>query len=467
MRETLRARIAAARAAWAPAAALLVAACAPPSPREQLAAVSGWPAPVVLVVIDTLRLDHTSLGGHVRDTTPFLAELAQRAVVFDAARAASSWTRPSMASLFSSRLPASHGCEGRLDRVASTVKLLPELLRDAGYDTRAVQANGNLASIHGFDRGFAHYLSVKGRPLVPYADAAFLRDIIEGSVRALQPPPFFLYLHYVDPHDPYLLHPERDWNPGYAGTFDGSARSIDPFRLRRPSAPNAQRAIDLYDGEVAWTDDRLRELFAWLDAQGTLDHAWVVVTSDHGEGLWQHEIQGHADEVFEEQLRVPLMLIPPGGLARPLHVSEPFPLLDLAPTLLELLGLPACDDFEGRSWAAHLLLGAPAPLRPAIAQTATEISTLDAIHDGRFKLIVDRRTGEVRLHDLLADPREEHPLDTAGPAAAVAQRLERELEAALAAARARRPDAADSRLAQVPEDVRLQLEALGYMQGAK
>ncbi|HTE05977.1 MAG TPA: sulfatase, partial [Planctomycetota bacterium] len=335
------------------AAVALLAACAPPSPREQLVAASGWAAPVVLVVVDTLRLDHTSLGGCERDTTPFLAELARRAVVFDAARAQSSWTRPSMASLFTSRLPAGHGCEGRLGRVAESVPLLPELLHEAGYDARAVQANGNLAAVYGFDRGFSDYRCLKGRPLLPYADAAFLRGFVENTARALQPPPFFLYLHYVDPHDPYLLHPEHDWNPAYAGTFDGTERSLQPFRLRRPSAANLARTVDLYDGEIAWVDDQLRSLFGFLSAQGTLEHAWIVITSDHGEGLWQHRIQGHADELYEEQLRVPLLLLPPGGLDRPLHVPEPFPLMDLAPTLLDLLGLPPCESFAGRSWAPH------------------------------------------------------------------------------------------------------------------
>jgi len=449
------------------AAMALAAGCAPPSPREQLVAVSGRPAPVVLIVVDTLRLDRTSLGGSARDTTPFLTELARRAVVFDAARTASSWTRPAMASLFSGRLPASHGCTGELGRVAEEVVLLPTLLRDAGYDARAVQANGNLASVYGFDRGFSDYRFVKGRPLLPYADAALLADFVQQSVRKLQPPPFFLYLHYVDPHDPYFAHPERNWNPGYTGTFDGSASSLEPFRMRRPSEANLQRAVDLYDGEVAWTDDRLRELFAWLRAQGTLDHAWVIITSDHGEGLWQHGIQGHANELYEEQLRVPLLLLPPGGLDRPLHVREPFSLIDLAPTMLELLGLPACDDFQGRSWAGHLLRGAPAPVRPVISQTETGFTTLDAISDGRFKLIVNRRDGSRLLFDLQSDPLEANPVDPRGPAAAVADRLARELEAALAAAHARRPDVEDSQLSQVPEDVRLQLEALGYLHGAK
>jgi arylsulfatase A-like enzyme len=449
------------------AGALLAAGCAPPSPREQLVAASGWPAPVVLIVIDTLRLDHTSLGGYVRDTTPFLTELSHRAVVFDQARAASSWTRPSVASLFTSRLPASHGCEGRLGRVAPGVTLLPELLHDVGYDTRAVQANGNLADVYGFDRGFTDYRFVKGRPMLPYADAAFLRAFVENSVHAMKPPPFFFYVQYVDPHDPYLPHPERDWNPGYTGTFDGSERSLGPFRLRRPSAANLQRAVDLYDGEVAWVDDQLRSLFAWLGAQGTLDHSWVVITSDHGEGLWTHVIQGHADEVYEQQLRVPLLLLPPGGLQHELHVPEPFPLVDLAPTLLDLLGLPPCESFDGRSWAPHLLTGASAPVRPVISQTATEGATLDAIADGRFKLIVDRVRGRSQLFDLQSDPLEAQPLDPRGPEAPVAERLSRELEAELQTAHGRRPQLAERQLDEVPEEVRMQLQALGYVHGGK
>src|SRR5262249_7728130 len=167
---------------------LLLAACGH-APDVPPSVAAGLPAPIVLVVVDTMRPDHTSLYGATRDTTPYLRELGQHAFVFDRAYATASWTRPSMASLFTSRLPESHGCEGRQGRLSPSLPTLPKLLAAQGWDTRAVVANGNLAPVWGFDQGWVSFRWVRGRPLWPYADAAYLQPVVEETLAQLHAPP--------------------------------------------------------------------------------------------------------------------------------------------------------------------------------------------------------------------------------------------------------------------------------------
>jgi len=428
---------------------------------------AGLPAPIVLIVIDTLRVDHTSLSGYARDTTPWLAELAQHAFVFEHAYANASWTRPSVATLLTSRLPASHGCEGRDGCLADELDTLPEVLAAHGWDTRAVVANGNLAPVWGFTQGWAEYRCVRGRPLSPYAEAAFLAPIVQATIGRLSAPPFFLYLQYVDPHDPWLPHPEHDFDPGYTGTFDGSVASLLPFRRREPSPANKQRAIALYDGAIAFVDDQIRAQLKPLADTGLLDASWLVVTADHGEGLWDHLVQGHCEEVFESQIRVPLVIRPPGGLPATRRVSQPIALIDLAPTLLGLVGVPAPAGFEGRSWAPFLLGTGAAPERPIIVNERVDDIDLAAVVDGRRKLIVDARAGRAMFYDLITNPQERDELanDLARDPVPPALDARGVLERALAAARAARPSAAHVEPEAVPPDVAEQLRAMGYTGG--
>jgi arylsulfatase A-like enzyme len=211
----------------------------------------------------------------------------------------------------------------------------------------------------------------------------------------------------------------------------------------------------------------MRRALAPLEAHGLLDAAWLVVLSDHGEGLWDHAALGHAEEVYESQIRVPLLIRPPGGLPATRHVREVFSLLDLAPTLLELVGAPTCPDFEGRSWAAYLAGRGAAPERPIFVDEQVDDVVLAAAIDGRRKIISDARAGSSLFYDLVTNPTERPELaaDTRKDPSPPALQLRDQLEQALTAARARRP--ADNQVAPdaVPEDVRAQLQALGDLGG--
>jgi len=444
---------------------------------------------VLLVLLDTLRLDHTSLVQHRlgRTTTPFLDELSKHSWVFSRAYAAASWTRPSVATLFTSRLPSSHGCEDRDGVLPADVTTLAEALQTGGWRTHGVISNGQVLSIYGFDQGFERYQHLNenvpsgydGPPRNAYVNARKLVQPLLAAVDRADPRPLFLYAHYVDPHDPFRAHAETDFDPGYQGPMDGSRESLDPYRWQAPGDPAArQRVLDLYDGEILWLDRQLERLFGKLDQRGLLDRAWVVVTSDHGEGLWDHRIQSHGQEIFEEQVRVPLLVRPPGGLAARVDIDVPMSLIDVAPTLLEVVGLPLPAGFEGRSWAGALLRDEPFPSRPVLLDEKLNDVHLAGIIEGDAKLILQlAKPGtdftpiqravvrSARLFDLSSNPHEDADaaLDLTRERAPHGARMHRQLVAALAAAEQRRAELGQVAAPVESEEQLRALRALGYL----
>lgn len=421
---------------------------------------------VIVIMLDTLRPDHMSLYGYERATTPFLEQLGRESLVFDRAYAPASWTRASTASLFSARLPESHGCEGRDGTLAPEVETLAEVLSGEGYATQGVVANANVA-LWGFAQGFDRYRFVEDFRHRPYADAAKMDSVVRETVAKLGESPFFLYLHYVDPHDPYFVHPGFEYvDPAYGGPIDGSRESLDVFNRKRPADADVAHVEALYDGEIAWLDDHLRRLVAHFADVGFLDRAWLVVTSDHGEGLWRHRTRGHGFEVYEEQLRVPLLIRPPGGMEAGRRLADPVSLIDVAPTLLELVGLSSPRSFEGRSWAAFLRGTGAAPVRPIVVDEELDATRMGAIIDGDSKLIVDYRRKILELYDLASDPEEQQGRRARKPEGLpeTGRRLEGMLSSAMVGARRNRPgEEPTTGSGEIDEQVRRQLEALGYL----
>jgi arylsulfatase A-like enzyme len=444
---------------------------------------------VILLLLDTLRADHTSLVAHRlgRTTTPALDRLASESWVFSRAYSAASWTRPSVASLFSSRIPSSHGCEDRDGVLSPDITTLAESMAEGGWRTHGVISNGQVLSIYGFDQGFERYVHKNenvpaghvGPPRNAYVNARKLVEPVLEAVDRQDPRPLFLYAHYVDPHDPFRRHEETDFDPAYAGPMDGSREALTPYRWEAPPDPaDRQRVLDLYDGEILWMDQQLDRLFTKLGERGVLDRAWVVVTSDHGEGLWDHRIQSHGQEIFEEQVHVPLIIRPPGGLEAREDITHPVSLIDVAPTLLECVGLPVPDGFEGRSWAGALLRDEPPPARPVVLDEKLNDVHLAGLVDGDRKLIVElAKPGEdfepiqravVRsalLYDLATNPDEDPDtaLDITGRREPEGNRMYGELVAALMAAEERREALGELAAPDESEEQIRALKALGYL----
>lgn len=449
------------------AAALLALACTPRAPE---------PLPnVLLVTLDTVRTDHLSLHGYARDTAPSLARVAEQGVRFDLAYAAASSTLPSHATLFTSLPPRAHGVVKNGLPLAADLDTLPERLRARGAQTAAIVSSFVLDRRFGLDQGFDHYeddfRAGEGSYVPPGRRwrgfdvgesfdrrANFTTDRAIAWLDGARDParPFFLFVHYFDPHDPY--DPPEPWKSRFARA-PGAAPSLADALLRRD-------LVDAYDGEIAFTDAEVGRLLAHLAARGLERDTLVVVTADHGEGLGQHGVVGHAVNVYEEAVRVPLVLRWPGRLPAGGVVAEPVDATDVLPTLLELLGLPAAPDDAGRSLACaargercldaeHAVFTHRRPYeKPAVEDGMRVHGELFAVRRGRWKWIEGDLDGTRELYDLVEDPHERANVATRESARAEA------LSNAIREHRAAHPARATA--AEIAPDDRERLRALGY-----
>jgi len=417
---------------------------------------------VVLISIDTLRRDHLSLYGYPRRTTPGLEGLAREAVVFEDAVSTASWTLPAHASLLTSTLPSVHGATSSKVGLSPDWPRLPRLLGDAGYFTQAMVTHVYLSKEYGFGEGFDRHR------YFPETRAEEVTDQAIHFLEARGDSDFFLFLHYYDPHwhyDPPAPY-DRAFDPAYQGEATGiwwdfkelDADSIDPKDLRHIQA--------LYDGEILYTDRQLERLFQEMKRLDVFENALVVVTSDHGEEFLDHGQWEHQKTLYEEQLRVPLIIkfpnVPDGAMG-PRRVSGQVSLVDVAPTVLDALGVPAPPTFEGRS-----LLDAARGIEAAEAEAWAET---EHTIDGTRKIAVRRGASgekaiftlresdfEIELFDLERDPREKERLDALGSREA----LESRLAAYVAEADARRGGKKRPPVELDPEDLE-RLRSLGYV----
>ena len=376
----------------------------------------GNAASVILVVVDTLRADHLGLYGYARPTSPNLDAWATHGRVFDHAFAPAPWTLPSFASIYTGRWPLIHqaGLADPLDRPAERLALGPiedlpqlaETLRAEGYRTLAVATNPYLAPSFGVARGFDVYdLDIGAsdglhRPAEEVVQRALkLVDDVDGQ-------PFFLVVHMFDPH--------MDFNapPPFGQSFTASIRSVYalPFvgfegrRINELAPQDLQFITAAYDEEIAYVDDQLGVLRDGLAERGLLEKSVVFLTSDHGEELFDHGDFEHGHTLYQELLHVPLVVWGPG--IEPGRESDPVSLVDIAPTVLDRLGIAPPAPFDGISLWPNLSASVPLPERPLFAEGLTRGPPQSAVVRWPHKLVVNHLDGLIDVFDLVQDPHE-------------------------------------------------------------
>lgn len=327
---------------------------------------------LLLYVVDCLRADHVHALGHQRATTPNLDALAREGAVFERFYAQGGWTAPSAASLLSGLLPSRTGVHCMRDPLRADIAWLPEMLQRSGWNTAAFSAMVQVSSPFGFARGFDTFFEAFREPEVARACAArgqasrdpsyclpLSSDLHALALRWLDTRrdarPFFAFVWSIDTHEPFR-QPARfnvDADPGYRGSIDGRSRPFSQVRNPR----DRQHVIDLYDGALRYQDEQLGVLIDSLRERGVLDDTLIVVLGDHGEMFWEHGLAGHGKFPWEEQLRVPCVMRFPRRIRAGIRLDARVSNHDLAPTLLNLLGLPAPTLTDGESFAAALSSG--------------------------------------------------------------------------------------------------------------
>jgi len=380
------------------------------------------PPNVVIYLVDALRADRLGCyNGQVR-TSPGIDAFARDAALYKRAYSPSSWTRPSVASVFTGADAPAHGAVGRTGSLDENMPTLAELMKEAGYHTAAFVTNGNVAGEFGFARGFDvyHYLPENPGGIGVYASSDELLDKIQPELEKLDQP-FFLYIHQSDPHAPYT--PPRDlarrFTPPEAepipGTMDVFKKLV--HRAMVPSPGQVKHLLGLYDAEVAAADAGFGRFMDFLRDRGVAEKTLIVFTADHGEEFYLHRGFGHGGTLYEELIRVPLIVRYPGTRGAQV-AGEPVSIADIPATILGYLGIKTPPTMRGVDLRA---IGAkdPSPcIRALYFHELLDKVDKEAIIDWPMKLIRNTnkinqwgdRVLEWELYDLAADSYEQHPL---------------------------------------------------------
>ena len=365
-------------------------------------------APLVIVyLVDTLRADHTQPYGYARDTTPELAKFAGDGVVFEQAIAQASWTKPSVASLFTSLLPGKHRAVQLRDTLDSGHVTLAEMLKAKGFATGAAIANSVIYSAgSNFEQGYDLFAGMHGpgNRVSKAVEAAPLVDEALSWLAERRGFPTFLYVHTMDPHVPYT--PPEPFNMKYEPHPTPDHPAVDP-RGDYKEPLDLDRLVAQYDGEIAYGDQEFGRFVAELKRRGLYDRALMVFMADHGEEFLDHGQFTHGKTVFDELIRIPMILKFPGRRDAGRRVKQQVQEVDVLPTVLQEMGLPvpAPPAIAGHPLQPVVAGGAPEP--PAVSEISHRGYVAHGMRTTRDKYVQRFSPQEDELYfDLQKDPQE-------------------------------------------------------------
>jgi arylsulfatase len=410
--------------------------------------VAGKHPNIIVILIDTLRADHLGSFGYERNLSPNLDQFAKESLNFTRAISTSSWTPPSVTSILSGLYPTAHTNQPpkRLttarqqgNKIPLEVKLLPEILKAKQYRTSAVSSNPWISKDFGFDRGFDRFYYAKhinAEKVVALSKNEI--DNFSGDASV----PFFLYMHFIDPHEPYLPHSEYSYEGKLAG---------------REYSEEMSQKINMYDSEVQYTDAQLGEFFSYLKTKGLYDNSLIIVVSDHGEAFMEHGSFGHGFNLNIEEVHVPLFI---KGLGQSGIVEDSVSHVDILPTILDVLGIDKPSGLPGQSLRDSAGLKQRAGVyseayrvfrQRAFSTAAGERLILEMGDTANPKTTMDKKG----LYDLIKDPEERHSLEDPALYAELRGYLESVVTKNIAISKPQEVD--------IPDKTLEQLETLGYI----
>jgi arylsulfatase len=451
---------------------------------------------IVLISVDALRADHLGCYGYSRDTSPFLDKLAEEGILFSNAIVQWPKTQPSMASMLTGAYP----WQEAIDTTASyglprSLTLMSERLKKEDFSTLAVVSNYNLGKNFGFNKGFDVFIEswmdeftrkkgkqiFRNRPglVKEFTNATLVTNQALNLLETYSSEEkFFMWIHYMDTHGPYI--PPKSYQNFFADWTPGEAIPVDDIpQYQRQSKPDSQEIIvdpeyyrAQYDREIRYWDNELKRLISFMKKKGIYNRTIIVITADHGESLGENNyFFEHGKLPYQPCSHVPLIILAPNLRDSSKHIiEEPVGLIDLMPTLLDMLGIAKTADLEGETLLPFLLSGTGPTERAVFTRAGYNSPYLKAIRLGDWKLIhvgsaADRdlmKGQEYELYNISDDPMETKNLADAFPEK-VSQ-----LKEAMTRSAARDDDDVQSETAQEKlkhdEFSREMLKALGYIQ---
>jgi len=405
---------------------------------------------VLLIIIDTLRADHVGCYGYSRLITPTIDMLSKDGVIYNHVYAQSSWTKTAVASLMTGLYPSQHNVYnefGDYCTLPREITTLSEILKNAGYTTVGISANPHIIPEYGFDQGFSHFF--RSNNLWTTNSTRAVTDFVTRYLKSREGlKGTFLYIHYMDPHDPYspLIDCENfsnNYEPenvnikrGIAFKLSGEWAMEDKLRTGAIPIPmpmteqDLNYLVSLYDCEIRQVDEGLGEILRALEETGARDNTTIIVTADHGEEFLDHEMLRHGYQLYEETVKVPLIIYKPGFSPPVSKVEKPVELIDLFPTILSIFDVPLTGDIDGHilpPFNASRLAASDAAI---LGMTRFRNQNKAFLLERDLKLIKDFISGRSELFDLSKDPMEKH--DLAEDNREMAQKMSSRLDDAIA-----------------------------------
>jgi arylsulfatase A-like enzyme len=488
-------------------ATLLVALCPGTitSCREQTESTPAGPGNnrpnILLISVDMLRPDHLGCYGYDRPTSPNIDRLAAEGALFENAISSTSWTLPAHAALFTGLVDSVHGCTDTDRRLSENRHTLAERLREAGYATVGFFSGPYLHPVFGLGQGFDEYVDCTSYAALSTQTAeetgtvdgtkiwdASHTDITSPEVsrrviewlKANRRRPFFMFVHMWDVHFDFIPPPpyDRKFDPDYQGSIDGRRFLFNTTVNASMPRRDLEHVIALYDGEIAWTDEHIGQMLDEVDALGLRDSTIVVLLADHGTEFFEHGRKAHRQTLYEEVIRIPLIVRYPGRIEAGSRHAVQVGIIDVLPTITELAGLGVPDDVMGQS-LAPLFSGAELR-RDNLAISELFCDSRRLTPDGRWerrdprfsmqqrlrsfrradcKMINDLNRHRAEFFDLLADPGEQTALQSCPPT------LMQDAEQARAWLKAfRKAWPAGGTQSVIPPEVLAHLKDLGYVE---
>ena len=378
---------------------------------------------VILIGIDTLRADHTTLiepSAEGRDLTPNLRKLAGRGTVFENAISQAPWTMPAFASILTGKYPHEHGAISLLGQLRDKELVLSEIMREAGFRTGAVVSHVFVNAKHGFDQGFDYFNEDYDLGHVAITSEGVTDEAIKFLGKNVNRQ-FLLFLHYFDPHYEYRQHQQWSFADSYFGWLRQEPLEIKNLRMKRHLMESAdiKYLTDLYDEEIAYTDKQIGRLLDYINKQGLDQNTMIVVVADHGEEFMERGWIGHSITLYEEQIKVPLLIVLPGNNVKNSVSRQVVETRTVFSTILDCLGLPnglakppsslqallqnTESETTSQANSTNAYSSVWLPDAPASSGKRVKIS---ALRSDRWKLIIDHIRQREFLYDLKNDPLE-------------------------------------------------------------
>lgn len=431
----------------------------------------------IVLLVDTLRADYLGAYGFEAGLSPNLDRLAAESLLFENSFANAPWTKPSIATLFTSLPPAVHGVTGMgkptwsgegglVEVLPDEAETMAERFQAAGYRSAAFVANPFISPRYGFSQGF----EVFERKEKTHALLASARRWLEAQAKSREAP-FFLYLHVMDVHGPYHA-PRQDYEAVLRQMEGGVSRTLTeeeyariPEYLRETAWAAEEERYGLkswrakYGAGVHAFDRGIGPFLEELRTSGLLDRAYFVLTSDHGEELMEHGGWNHGNNLYDHQLHVPLLIRKPLAEDAGRRIASLVSLVDLMPTLSALGGIETPPGILGRDFSTLLRGGSDAETTAVFAGAVNENPRIQGVRTLSHKLIWDEKRGELELYDVVSDPQECRDLsDEDAPSVA---RMKAYLRENLERSEARGALAREA--VPMDDELRSRLKALGYV----